>query len=58
MEEHNYIDRICRKLNSGLKAVKQNLIIKDDKKYDVFTLEMDEGRKRKVCFDITSFFIR
>ena len=57
LEEHNYIDQLCRKLNSGIKSIEQDLILKDDKKYDMFILEMDDGSKRKVCFDISSFFI-
>ena len=57
LEEHNYIDQLCRNLNIGIKGIEQNLILNDDRKYDVFILEMDDGSKRKVCFDITLFFI-
>jgi hypothetical protein len=57
LEEHKYIDQICGNLDFGIKAIEQDLILKDGKKYDMFILEMDDGSKRKVCFDITSFFI-
>ena len=57
IEEHNHIDEICRTLNCGIKAISQNFIIEDGRKYDLFTLEMDDGSERTVCFDITSFFV-
>ena len=57
LEEHNYIDLIISNLNSDIKSVEQNLIINGDRKYDIFILEMEDGGKRKVCFDISSFFI-
>jgi hypothetical protein len=57
VEEHNHIDQICENLNISIKAIEQNLIMKNDRKYDVFNLEMEDGSKIKVCFDITSFFI-
>ena len=57
LEEHNYIDGLCKNLNIEIISIEQNLILKDDKKYDMFIIEMDDGRKRKVYFDITLFFI-
>jgi hypothetical protein len=58
VEEHEYIDQLCIKLNSGIKAIEQNLIIEGDRKYDMFILEMDDGKERIFYFDITSFFDR
>ena len=56
LREHKYIDQLCRELNIGIKSIEQNFIIENGKKYDVFILKMDDGSKKKVCFDITSFF--
>ena len=56
LEEHNYIDKICNEFDTEIQSIEQNLIIENSKKYDVFTLIMEGGVERKVCFDITSFF--
>jgi hypothetical protein len=56
MEEHNHIDQICENLNISIKAISQNLIMKNDRKYDLFNLEMEDGSKMKVCFDISYIF--
>jgi hypothetical protein len=55
-EEHKYINQLCRDLQTGIDAIEQNLIIENDRKYDVFTLFMDDGKKRILYFDVTSFF--
>ena len=56
VEVHNRIDQICRKINCNIISVEQSLILKNDKKYDLFIIEMDDGSERAICFDITSFF--
>ena len=57
LKEHKYIDKICNEFDTEVQSIDQKLIIENGKKYDVFTFEMDDGSKRKVCFDITSFFV-
>ena len=57
LEEHKYIDKICNEFDSEIQSIDQNLVIDNGKKYDVFTLKMDDNSKRQVYFDITSFFI-
>ena len=57
-EEHNYIEKLCSTLDNAVKSVEQNLIIENSRKYDVFTLLMDDGRERKLYFDVSSFFGR
>lgn len=57
LEEHNFIDKIWNEYDIEIQSIEQNFIIENGGKYDVFTLEMDNGSKKKVCFDMTSFFI-
>ncbi len=57
LEEHKYIDQLCSSIKNEIESVEQELIIDNGKKYDVFTLIMEGGGEKKVCFDITSFFI-
>jgi len=57
LEEHNYIDKICNEFGTEIQSIEQNLIIEKGRKYDVFTLMMKDGGEKKMCFDITSFFI-
>ena len=57
VEVHNRIDQICSNIENKVESIEQEFIIDRGKKYDVFTLEMDDGSEREVCFDITSFFV-
>ena len=57
LEEHDHIYQICNESDTEIQSIDQNLIIVNGKKYDVFTLIMEGGGEKKVCFDITSFFL-
>ena len=55
-EEHKYLDQLCKKFNTGIEAIDQRIIIENGRQYDVFNLTMDDGKKKILYFDISSFF--
>lgn len=55
-EEHEYIDRLCRELQTGIQAIEQKLLIENGRQYDLFTLNMEDGNERVLYFDISIFY--
>ena len=55
-EEHRHLHLLCSTLDTGIESIAQNLIIENDRQYDVFTLLMNDGIERVLYFDISSFF--
>ncbi len=58
LEEHKHIDRICDTNDTDVKSVEQNLIKENQKLYDKFVLKMNDGTKKILYFDVSSFFGR
>jgi len=54
-EEHAYLDKVYSTL-IGIRSVEQNLIIEGQKQYDKFVILLEDGDKRILYFDISSFF--
>ena len=56
LQEHEHIDRICGIKDTDVESVEQNLLMENQKFYDKFVIKMMDGTKRKVFFDISSFY--
>ena len=54
-EEHRYIEQFCSTLHTGVEAIDQSLIIERKKQYDKFLILLEDGSKRVLYFDISSF---
>jgi hypothetical protein len=55
-QEHNYIDHLCSKLDTGIKSMDQTLIKENQRYYDKFIIKIGDGSERIMYFDVTSFF--
>jgi len=55
-EEHTFLDQLFSTLDIGIRSVEQTLIIEGQKQYDQFVITMDDGTKKIIFFDISSFW--
>jgi hypothetical protein len=54
--EHGYIDEFINSLGGNVESIEQNLIYKDNRRYDQVIVTMDDGSERELFFDVSSFF--
>ncbi|MBK6680710.1 MAG: hypothetical protein IPG53_12095 [Ignavibacteriales bacterium] len=54
--EYKYLKLFAEYLEEEIKVVSQTLDHDEDKSYDIFLLQFEDGEERELWFDITDFY--
>lgn len=54
--EYQYLNKVLGIRNKDWRLVKQSLVMKENKAFDVLEIELANGERKTYYFDITNFF--